>query len=382
MSTGRFGTLRKTSSGRYQARYRYRGKQYSAGTFPSRSQAWAKLSKIHTEIPEDRHLTPEERDQQRHIEQQQAEAERAKRISFGEYADRWVQLRTNSKGEPLKRRTKTEYQRLLTSGPLTTWRQTALPDITPHEVKTWYTKELESGKRTQLAGAYDLMKSILKTAVESDKLIKENPCKVRGGSKASSNIHVEPPTDDELETILTSLPQKYEVIATLAAAGGLRFGEITALTRDDVTELLTPIGEIDGIEVNVCKAVVEDKGKRLLDTTKTAGSNRKVIIYGKDALTVYGYVKEFSPGELLWTDSTGSYLGQSALQYHWRKTRAKANRPDLHFHALRHYAGTRYAQAGATTKELLDRLGHSNISTAMRYQHATRQDEIARRAAR
>lgn len=49
------------------------------------------------------------------------------------------------------------------------------------------------------------------------------------------------------------------------------------------------------------------------------------------------------------------------------------------FHALRHFAGTMYAQAGATLRENQAFLGHSTVAAAMRYQQvaAGRQDEIA-----
>lgn len=53
------------------------------------------------------------------------------------------------------------------------------------------------------------------------------------------------------------------------------------------------------------------------------------------------------------------------------------------FHALRHYAGTRYAQAGATPKETMARLGHSSMGAAIRYQHSgNRDDELAARMSR
>jgi len=43
----------------------------------------------------------------------------------------------------------------------------------------------------------------------------------------------------------------------------------------------------------------------------------------------------------------------------------------LRFHDLRHTAGTQAAVAGATTKELMVRLGHSSPRAALIYQHAT-----------
>jgi integrase len=46
-------------------------------------------------------------------------------------------------------------------------------------------------------------------------------------------------------------------------------------------------------------------------------------------------------------------------------------REDLHLHDLRHFGATLAAQAGATTKELMARLGHPSPAAALRYQHAT-----------
>ena len=43
----------------------------------------------------------------------------------------------------------------------------------------------------------------------------------------------------------------------------------------------------------------------------------------------------------------------------------------LRFHDLRHATGTLAARTGATTKELMARLGHTSPRAAMIYQHAT-----------
>lgn len=77
------------------------------------------------------------------------------------------------------------------------------------------------------------------------------------------------------------------------------------------------------------------------------------------------------------------WLPPGAQRRHWDKARTAAGRPDLHFQALRHYAGTRYAQSGATLRETMDCLGQSTTAAAMRYQHAgNRDEELAMRAAR
>ena len=49
----------------------------------------------------------------------------------------------------------------------------------------------------------------------------------------------------------------------------------------------------------------------------------------------------------------------------------------LHFHDLRHTGNTLAATAGASTKELMVRMGHANPRAALIYQHATAEQDKA-----
>ena len=51
--------------------------------------------------------------------------------------------------------------------------------------------------------------------------------------------------------------------------------------------------------------------------------------------------------------------------------------PELHFHDLRPVANTLTAASGASTKELMHRMGHASPEAALRYQHATRDRDEA-----
>jgi len=86
------------------------------------------------------------------------------------------------------------------------------------------------------------------------------------------------------------------------------------------------------------------------------------------------------PGALLFPAHRGGHLAASTLNRHWNAAREAAGRPDLRWHDLRHTGATRAAQAGATTADLMARLGHSTIGAAMLYQHAA-QDRDAQIAA-
>ncbi|MFJ7043709.1 tyrosine-type recombinase/integrase [Streptomyces sp. NPDC101112] len=44
---------------------------------------------------------------------------------------------------------------------------------------------------------------------------------------------------------------------------------------------------------------------------------------------------------------------------------------ELHFHDLRHTGSTLASTAGASTRELMTRMGHSNCRAALIYQHMT-----------
>jgi len=61
----------------------------------------------------------------------------------------------------------------------------------------------------------------------------------------------------------------------------------------------------------------------------------------------------------------------------WRRVRVEVGRDDLHFHDLRHFSNTLAASTGASTRELMARMGHSSPAAALRYQHATRERDRA-----
>jgi len=74
----------------------------------------------------------------------------------------------------------------------------------------------------------------------------------------------------------------------------------------------------------------------------------------------------------------GGPLRAFVLHNAWKLARAAVGLDHLHFHDLRH-SGNTWASSttGASTRELMVRMGHASPLTALRYQHATRDRDRA-----
>ena len=84
---------------------------------------------------------------------------------------------------------------------------------------------------------------------------------------------------------------------------------------------------------------------------------------------------------LLFADDGGTHLRADRYRTHWEKARKAIGKPHLRVHDLRHVGAVLTAQSGATTAELMHRLGHTTPQMALRYQHVAevRDAEIAER---
>ncbi|GEB96439.1 tyrosine-type recombinase/integrase [Microbacterium lacticum] len=360
------------------------GVRYNAPmTFDNRGDAEAWLADQRSEIARGVWLSPTVK----------AERKGASSRTLGDYAEAWLKDRTNSKDDHLRPRTRDEYKRLLRApdpddaddagGPLAELAALPLAKITPAKVRSWRSAQLATGKKTQTSRAYGLLNAIMTTAV-ADKLVDENPCTVKGGQSTHTGRTVTPPTDAELSAILEAIAPRFRALVIVAAIGGLRYCEATALRAKDVTVERGEDGAVIAVRLDVGRGVVRTEAGIVPGETKSDAGVRRVGIFGEDAAIVAEHVRGLIGDALLFPARDGaSFLAQSAFWRHWDAARTAAGRADMPFHALRHYAGTRYAQAGATPRETMARLGHSSMGAAMRYQHSgNRDDELAARMAR
>lgn len=88
------------------------------------------------------------------------------------------------------------------------------------------------------------------------------------------------------------------------------------------------------------------------------------------------------PWALVFTGSRGASPRRSSWRQtvQWSTRIQAAGLPEgFHFHDLRHTGNHLASQGGASTRELMHRMGHASMRAALIYQHAT--DERARQIA-
>jgi len=117
---------------------------------------------------------------------------------------------------------------------------------------------------------------------------------------------------------------------------------------------------------------------------KSAAGVRVVALPAVALEALSAHMKEYAgadPDSLIFTGPKGAHLRASTFgpMVKWRHTVASVSLPDFHFHDLRHTGNHLAATAGASTRELMHRMGHSTVRAALVYQHATseRDREIA-----
>lgn len=166
------------------------------------------------------------------------------------------------------------------------------------------------------------------------------------------------------------------MLATVAAWCALRFGELTELRRKD-------LDLVRGL-VKIRRGVTWVDGEPVIGAPKSDAGVRDVTIPPHLVPQLEAHLAAFAEPTregLVFPAAGGGHLNHGTFYKHFRAARTAAGRQDLRFHDLRHTGAVMAAQTGATTRELMDRLGHSTATMAMNYQHVAdgRAVEIARR---
>lgn len=292
---------------------------------------------------------------------------------FESYAEWWLSTRL-VKGRSLSPTTLQGYRALLRRNLNPTLGALALRRITPDTVRAWHSDLVSTAGHDQAAKSYRLLRAIMNTAVD-DMRIGRNPCRIRG---AGIERAVERPIIDAatILQIADVIIPRLRALVVLGGFGGLRTGEMLALTRSDV--------DLMHRTVRVRASVSEVTGAgRVVGAPKTDAGYRTVTLPRVAVEALDAHLAEYAqsgPDGVIFTARRGGPLRRAELSQEWRAAVAKVPGAPagLHVHDLRHAGATMMARMpGVTTKELMSRIGHVSPRAALIYQHATAERDRA-----
>lgn len=204
---------------------------------------------------------------------------------------------------------------------------------------------------------------MLNTAAD-DELIR-NPCRIKG---AGVEHPAERPvlTLAEVLTLADSIDRRYRMLVLLAAFASLRWGELMGLRKTDF--------DIGVGLVQVERSVSLVGAQQLIKEPKTPAGVRAVALpmwLLPDLEQHFADYSEQTPNGRVFVGPTGITPARPNFSPIWARALAKAGVASIHFHDLRHAGNHFAAVSGASTRELMGRMGHVSVNAAMVYQHRT-----------
>ena len=275
------------------------------------------------------------------------------RVHFRTFAERWLEGRT------LAESTRDNYVESLELHVYPTFGRTPIGKITPDEVRRWY-RPLRERVPSSAARSYRIVRAVLATAVE-DELIPRTPCRIKG---AGSDPHTERPyVPAELVLALADVAhERIRPMILVAGFGGLRYGELRGLRVRHYDRLHGTLTVVEAID------------KRTRRKAPKTNSSQRVVTLPRFVLdAIDAHLANVATGGAeapLFPGLAGGIISDGWFQREWRAARKQLDMTEVHFHDLRHAAGTMATQQGATMREVMARLGHSTTSAAIRYQKA------------
>lgn len=347
----RFGNIRKLPSGRYQIRYPGPDGRMRTGqtTYATKTDADRALTLIEAQI----------------ISGDWTDPDRGK-VRLGDYARRWIKERPG-----LRPKTIDLYTWLLERHIAPTLGGVAVGKLTTQMIRTWRSELLDSGVSVSTAAkAYRLLRAVLMTAVEEDKLLSRNPCRIKGADNEQTPERPVLSVAQVFELADRMADRRFRALILLATFASLRWGEVTALQRCDI--------DLAARTVRVRHQLVElTSGKLILGPPKSRAGKRIVSIPAVIIPALEEHLATYVddvPDAFVFLGARGGFLrgGNFRREAKWAEALKEMGLTGLHFHDLRHTGNTLAAQSGASLADLKARMGHDSDRAALIYQHATR----------
>jgi integrase len=220
--------------------------------------------------------------------------------------------------------------------------------------------------------SYRFLRAVMNTAVR-DGAVMKNPCQIAGaGSDRAKERPVASPA--EVVILLEAITPRYRAAVLLAAWCGLRPGELLGLRPEDMS--------VDSATVTVRRNRVElrENDRAAFDADPKTDAGKRTLAIPPHVLPVLAeHMASWAGPDRVFVGRNGRPMRGDAVRQAFGRPRLRAGMPGFRFHDLRHTGQTLAASTGATTKDLMRRLGHASPAASYRYLHAVdgRDAEIA-----
>ncbi|MFJ9915146.1 tyrosine-type recombinase/integrase [Actinacidiphila glaucinigra] len=357
---------------RYRARYVAPDGTEKSKSFPDRKKREAEQWLIHVEADMSRgqYIDPG-----------------AARITFRQYAERWLETRTSSPT------TRAELGRRL--------RLHAYPVIGPRSIGTFRPEhirhllsvlETKPGISSSYARSiYADVRAVLSAAVD-DTLLVRNPCSAKSVRAPRADAsRVVPWTPDQVRGVRTVLEERYRAVVDVAAGCGLRQGEVFGLAEGAL--------DFEGRTLHVVRQIKHVEGKPVFALPKCE-KERDVPLPDSVAYALKAHMDLCKPVEvslpwgspegpkvtarLLFTNPGWGIVWRSNFNAHdWKPALASVGLiPEAEegkryvsarehgMHALRHFYASVLLDSGESVKAVSEYMGHADPAMTLRvYAH-------------
>lgn len=362
-----FGTIIDRENGKHLGRYRKNGKTYYTPTVSTRAQVRTDLREIQKAIDRGEWTPPAPRTVGRKPKNT---------ITLNDWVQIWYRLCEKDRLSP---NTLRSYESVLRVRVLPTLGNIPLVDITTQDIKKLY-DQLPKKYAPNTVKNTVLVFSTCMARAEKEGVIDASPIELEGAmrkrTKTRQPIAI---TANQLRKLIDCAAPDFRAAFALAGWGALRYGEVAALTRQDI--------DFTAGTVTINKSVKRQKGGHLVVGPPKSQAGYRTISLPDEAVDVLrAHLAKYTPptpDSLVFYRSSHplGFLTDRVIRRHLQDKCKEIGLPRMWFHDLRHTALTLYGQAGATLADLMHRAGHSDAKTVMIYQHSTlkRDQELTNR---
>ncbi len=293
------------------------------------------------------------------------------KVTVEQYAEQWLE------GAGHRQRTRELYARRLRNHVYPAFGKRPMRDLRHSQMRAWLSALEREYQPWTVYGIHSMFRTICKCAV-ADKVRPDSPF---AGIKLKTvkSPAVVPMSSEQVGRLCAAAPPRYRALFVLAAATGMRAGELLGLE----------LGCVDFLRrtVRVERQLVQYRPEKAGSLTFALGppkteTSRRVVEVPQYALNELArHLQQWPATEislpvvdtagvkhrsavLLFTTRTGAPIRMSGLASTWHRSVQRAGLPPARggLHALRHHVASLLIEAGESVKVVQAQLGHATAS--------------------